>query len=363
MDFHHDCEDFVGSMPEPRGAKTATMQLTFSLNDCAEFQETMSTPATLHEVQSVQSHATEAFGMEGFREAELSMILEHIGSSLPDETSSGFTDVEHHDPLETFECLSETTESLKDVSGDFRARTKPSTTDILSPSPSEHPSLIIGSAMREILTASDGKTPRLGQAEYSRCSNGSNALLQMQYGGGESAPLDMQNEVAPSWGDSCNDAVPSTLSAVKLTNDDDTVVSMPPIRGDDGLFSCTLCDMRFKQTGNRKKHIEETHMRRKPFSCSVCHVSFSRKHARDTHQRAVHQQLRPYSCPYCLKLYKNRSDLNKHIRSVEKREKPFSCDTCGKCFAERGKLQRHAAIHIPSRNVLLSEALKLRHET
>lgn len=74
----------------------------------------------------------------------------------------------------------------------------------------------------------------------------------------------------------------------------------------DGFFPCEYCVMRFKQTGNRKKHIEETHMRRKPFNCSICKTTFSRKHARDTHERAVHQQLRPYACPYCQKLYKNR---------------------------------------------------------
>lgn len=116
-------------------------------------------------------------------------------------------------------------------------------------------------------------------------------------------------------------------------------------RGVDGMYPCGLCEMKFKQTGNRKKHVEETHFRRKPFLCSVCNSSFSRKHARDTHLRAVHEQLRPYECPYCHKLYKNRSDLNKHIRTVEKREKPFSCATCGRCFGERGKLRRHTAIH------------------
>lgn len=77
-------------------------------------------------------------------------------------------------------------------------------------------------------------------------------------------------------------------------------------RDADGLFPCDYCVMRFKQTGNRKKHIEETHMRRKPFSCTICKTTFSRKHARNTHERAVHQQLRPYACPYCQKLYKNR---------------------------------------------------------
>lgn len=55
----------------------------------------------------------------------------------------------------------------------------------------------------------------------------------------------------------------------------------------DGMYYCEFCDMGFKQTGNRKKHIEERHLRQKPFTCSICKASFSRKHARDTHQRAV----------------------------------------------------------------------------
>lgn len=155
------------------------------------------------------------------------------------------------------------------------------------------------------------------------------------------------NDSASTANTDTGSAQPLGLNPAHITSTDAALLQAP-VRGADGMYSCAFCSMRFKQTGNRKKHIEETHMRRKPFSCSVCHVSFSRKHARDTHQKAVHEQLRPYSCPFCFKLYKNRSDLNKHIRTVEKQEKPFSCVTCGRSFGERGKLRRHTAIHTKS---------------
>jgi uncharacterized Zn-finger protein len=145
---------------------------------------------------------------------------------------------------------------------------------------------------------------------------------------------------------------PNFLSNEGEVNFDQQSPRRASTRGADGMFGCGFCDMRFKQTGNRKKHIEETHMRRKPFSCAVCLATFSRKHARDTHQRAVHEQLRPHECPYCHKLYKNQSDLNKHIRTVERRDKPFACETCGRSFGERGKLRRHVAIHVKAAGIL-----------
>lgn len=59
------------------------------------------------------------------------------------------------------------------------------------------------------------------------------------------------------------------------------------IKDVEGYYKCGFCDMQFTQFGNRTKHINEKHMRFKPFPCSVCGAAFSRKHARDTHQRAV----------------------------------------------------------------------------
>lgn len=66
-----------------------------------------------------------------------------------------------------------------------------------------------------------------------------------------------------------------------------SVVQTVPPRRHDGMVQCTHCSLKFRQTGNLRKHIAEIHEKKKPFACSVCNVAFSRKHARDTHFRAV----------------------------------------------------------------------------
>lgn len=296
----------------------------------------------LSEVYKIDSFASEVVDNGAiFEQVEPSYSIDFLSSSTPGEVQNSFVKTE---------CLSACTESLEnsfDSSAGQSSAGKGSQASIVIPGQVAHPSIL------GIFPKRNDSMPLLFES-HSRCSF-EESFEDSQPDTAQAKQKDQSRESLVS---QYTHTLPcyERIAQESPRNDvvDNNAALLPtPFREADGLFCCIFCDMRFKQTGNRKKHIEETHMRRKPFTCSVCHVSFSRKHARDTHQRAVHEQLRPYSCPYCFKLYKNRSDLNKHIRTVEKREKPFLCDTCGRGFGERGKLRRHTAIHAKSRRLVL----------
>lgn len=347
MEYSHD-DDNLGDVgffldakappsPKPAGGAQRQCEIMFSI---ASFQEE-DAGNLLSDIYKLQNFDSEASGA--------GLNFEHAGSGLSEELLPRRNEVDYS--LPKCDSLSECTDSVEisygravcqDQSRTSHARSDELTSFLVMP---QSPDTTLLSAQ---MTSREGASILLqDQSPCSREASLENAEPKHSNANHRDSH-DTQNSVSQSTTSGASRATSKTRSIHSSAMDfvsGDAALVPAPVRGPDGMYSCSFCNMRFKQTGNRKKHIEETHMRRKPFSCSVCHVSFSRKHARDTHQKAVHEQLRPYSCPFCFKLYKNRSDLNKHIRTVEKREKPFSCGTCGRRFGERGKLRRHMAIH------------------
>lgn len=350
MEYSHDDDNFgdiglslVDKAPitsRPTGIAQRCSDAMFSVSSFQE-EEAGNLLSDIYKLQNFDSDAPNA-----------GLVFEHVGSALSDELLPRRNEVDFSLPKS--DTLSECTDSIERSYGSAVCRDQSRTSQTRDVDLSSF-LVMPQSPDTTLLSAqtSSKEGPSIFLQDQSPCSR--EASLENAEPNSSKADRpdahDQQNTISQSIS---NGAIRATAKTSPLHSHamelvaEDTALLQAPVRGPDGMYSCSFCSMRFKQTGNRKKHIEETHMRRKPFSCSVCHVSFSRKHARDTHQKAVHEQLRPYSCPYCFKLYKNRSDLNKHIRTVEKREKPFACGTCGRSFGERGKLRRHMAIHTKS---------------
>ena len=142
------------------------------------------------------------------------------------------------------------------------------------------------------------------------------------------------------------------------------------------LFSCELCEKKFKRQHGLKHH-QFVHSGKRPHKCSLCpfdtHDSqILRRHLlghngkathkcdqcdktflslsrRNSHYKIVHLKIKPFKCDICDNFaFTEKKDLSRHKTKVhedEVSEKPSSCERCGKCFAKATYMKRHMITH------------------
>ncbi|XP_038120439.1 PR domain zinc finger protein 5 [Culex quinquefasciatus] len=126
-------------------------------------------------------------------------------------------------------------------------------------------------------------------------------------------------------------------------------------------YGCTLCDLRFTQSGCLKQHVQRVHMPpstspksppkpgkhfRKPALCPVCGLEFkiSRKliaHVEETHPE---HQLEVFTCELCYKQFITLQLLQAH-RAIWHPKQEYHCEQCGKTFPTIGMLGKHLKKH------------------
>lgn len=79
-------------------------------------------------------------------------------------------------------------------------------------------------------------------------------------------------------------------------------------------YSCKLCEKRFTQSGNLKRHMI-THSGTKRYSCDQCDKLFTQLFNLNTHKKAIHEKLRPYACNICDKRFSRSDQVKKHMHA------------------------------------------------
>ena len=92
-----------------------------------------------------------------------------------------------------------------------------------------------------------------------------------------------------------------------------------------------------------KKHVNEVHLKIKPYSCKFCEHSCSRKADMEKHVNLVHLKIRPFSCQYCDKSFLYKKTFRKHMNAkhASNLAKAFNCSYCDKSFTSKGNMNRH----------------------
>ena len=85
-------------------------------------------------------------------------------------------------------------------------------------------------------------------------------------------------------------------------------------------FTCSYdnCSKAYRSKENLMLHIQNVHMKQKPYKCSYCSMQFSHRNGRIYHERKVHTLEFPYKCQYeeCGHVFPCKSAMMAHIRSA-----------------------------------------------
>lgn len=81
---------------------------------------------------------------------------------------------------------------------------------------------------------------------------------------------------------------------------------------------CKQCKVKFfgrSKVSNLNKHINATHLNKRPFSCDLCKKRFHYPYKLEQHKNTVHRGIKPYRCQDCGKKFSDKSNLTKHNKS------------------------------------------------
>ena len=126
------------------------------------------------------------------------------------------------------------------------------------------------------------------------------------------------------------------------------------VHGSERLFSCSICDKRFKDKNTRNFH-EKIHQEEKHFQCPTCSKRFRRRYALNQHQATMHPTIDYQAVPNDSKFYQADTNQNKqflcpichgNFPSEKKKEhmithEPFYCKECDKFFGSWQSLSAH----------------------
>ena len=116
----------------------------------------------------------------------------------------------------------------------------------------------------------------------------------------------------------------------------------------DKKSSCDQCHLKFRNDGDKNKHIERTHLKLKNVSCDKCsYQGFSIDHLR-IHIINKHSNFKPYKCELCPMAFPRIGGLYNHSETHEnslKTSKDNPCQICGKMFKSGQGSERCAKKH------------------
>jgi len=112
-------------------------------------------------------------------------------------------------------------------------------------------------------------------------------------------------------------------------------------------YQCSECGRCFVGSNQLAVH-RRSHSGEKTFQCTLCSQRFTRSDSLVKHSR-IHGGEKPYKCHVCDKAFSVSGNLITHMR-VHTGEKPYKCSLCDKSFSRYSNLQTHKRrIHSNSR--------------
>ena len=109
-------------------------------------------------------------------------------------------------------------------------------------------------------------------------------------------------------------------------------------------FNCSICNGKFKQRRDLKKHILGVHSDEKPFKCTLCEYKTKRSCDLDKHMRK-HKKDHNFECEKCGLRLRYKESLKRHINIFHLDERNHECNFRNFRAKHQGSLRTHRKIH------------------
>jgi KRAB domain-containing zinc finger protein len=116
----------------------------------------------------------------------------------------------------------------------------------------------------------------------------------------------------------------------------------------DKPFKCDICNEKFTNIFNIRRHIRQVHVLNKKYKCSLCSTGFTiqtnlGRHTKKKHPHAIEKQKdihKQYKCFLCPTGFSRLSSLFRHNRTKHQLVKE-QCEFCKQVFSSRRSLEDH----------------------
>ena len=109
--------------------------------------------------------------------------------------------------------------------------------------------------------------------------------------------------------------------------------------GVDKSVHCSICEQKLSSKSKLKRHINDTHLKLKPFECPSCKYKATTMLILNMHIKAMHEGIK-FQCTFCDYKTSFKSNVGKHEESKHSGKK-FQYDFCSYSTTIRQSLSNH----------------------
>jgi uncharacterized Zn-finger protein len=99
-------------------------------------------------------------------------------------------------------------------------------------------------------------------------------------------------------------------------------------------LKCRKCVKTFKDKTTFLRHYKVDHHTTDIWICDICDIVFNTEKFLERHNR-VHDPNRPHKCPHCVLRFLNKTHRKRHIEATHMKLRPFPCRICGAEFTQQ----------------------------
>ena len=109
-------------------------------------------------------------------------------------------------------------------------------------------------------------------------------------------------------------------------------------------YNCEICYKVLKQRSSFTRHMK-THKKSEGYKCEICEKEFSRpdylkKHVKISHEKECKYPIK-HDKQICNICNKKITQLKNHFKTIHEGQKKFKCDVCKKLFSSKNNLEIH----------------------